>query len=379
MHPIPISRRSLLVGSAGFAAAMTSEPGAAADAVTPVADGELAWYDVSASGVEGRAWDDTASYYDRLPARAEQTVPAQVWALSRESAGMLARFETDATAIRVRYTLGSEMLARATMAATGSSGVDLYGRDDNGRDRWLGTARPESPWLRDLTVDYGLVSGLAPGRRLYTLHLPLRNQVLGLEIGVATDTAFTPTAPRTDPPIVFYGTSIMHGSCASRPGMAITAQVGRRLGRPTVNLGFAAAGRMDLPIADLLAELDPAAYVIDCLPNMNATQVAERTEPLVHRLRAARPDTPILLVEDRTLQYAWASPAAQEQHTERRQALHDAYRRLHTSGVKNLAYLKGDGLLGDDGEATTDGSHPSDLGMVRYTDAYVRALRPLIG
>lgn len=382
MRPTSVSRRGLLAGGAALAASTkvgTAAGGPSpAQASAPAAENELSWYDVSTWGVEGRAWADTASFYDRFPARAQEAVPEPVWQLSRESAGQLTRFSTDSPVVRVRYTLGDERITRATMAATGSSGVDLYARDDTGRDRWVSTARPESPWLTGLTVDYGLVSDLAPGPHDYTLHLPLRNQVLRLELGVAADATFTPVAPRTDKPIVFYGTSIMHGSCASRPGMAITAQVGRRLGVPTVNLGFAAAGRMDAPVVELLAELDPAVYVIDCLPNMNAAQVAERTEPLVRTLRQARPETPIVLVEDRTLQRAWLSPVTHDQHDVRRQALRDAFRRLRQEGVGHLRYLAGDDLLGDDGEATTDGSHPSDLGMVRYADAYERALRPLV-
>jgi len=83
-------------------------------------------------------------------------------------------------------------------------------------------------------------------------------------------------------------------------GMAYPAILGRRLDRPTLNLGFSGNGTMDLEVAALLAELDAAVYVIDCLPNMNASAVAERTEPMVRRLRSARPKAPIVLVEDRT-------------------------------------------------------------------------------
>src|SRR6185503_14185573 len=101
-------------------------------------------------------------------------------------------------------------------------------------------------------------------------------------------------------PIVFYGTSITQGGCASRTGMVHTAIIGRRFERPVINLGFSGSGKMDPSVVELLAELDPAVYVIDCLPNLNATGVTERTAPLVRMLRKARPATPILLVEDRS-------------------------------------------------------------------------------
>ena len=55
-----------------------------------------------------------------------------------------------------------------------------------------------------------------------------------------------------------------------------------------------------------------------------------------------------------------------------------AFENLEASGVKELYYLEGKDLLGDDGEATVDGSHPTDLGMLRYATAYEHALRPLL-
>ena len=101
-------------------------------------------------------------------------------------------------------------------------------------------------------------------------------------------------------PLVFYGTSITQGGCASRPGMVHTAILGRWLDRPVINLGFSGNGTMDPEMADLMAELDPALYILDCLPNINAAQVAKRVVPFVRTLRKARPETPILLVEDLT-------------------------------------------------------------------------------
>jgi len=187
-----------------------------------------------------------------------------------------------------------------------------------------------------------------------------------------------PLAPRPGKPLVFYGTSIMHGACASRPGMALPAILGRRFDRPTINLGFSGNGRMDPEMGDLLANLDPIAYCIDCLPNMQPQAVAERTVPLVRRLRQSRPETPILLVEGRFFTNAEFFQGKLDFHRKNHQALRDSFRGLVASGVKDLYYLAADDLLGHDGEAATDGSHPSDLGFLRYADAYEKALRPAL-
>jgi len=189
---------------------------------------------------------------------------------------------------------------------------------------------------------------------------------------------FEPVAPRTERPILFYGTSIAQGACAFRPGMAFTSMLGRRLNRPVVNLGFSGSGKMESEVGSLLAELDPCAYVIDCLPNMDHTMVAERAAPLVRQLRTAHPDTPILLVEDRSFANAPFFPFRQLHHRDSRAAFKAAYQELLDSGVEGVHYLHGEGLVGFDAEGTTDGSHPNDLGMFRYADAYEPVLRNML-
>ncbi|PTX91829.1 SGNH/GDSL hydrolase family protein [Opitutus sp. ER46] len=333
---------------------------------------ELDWHDVTTWGVEGRAWVDQTrrSWFDRLPASAEQTVTKHVWNLSRDSAGMMVRFKTDATSIHVHYLLTKDRLAMPHMPATGVSGVDLYARDEQGHWRWVQVARPGKQ-----EVKAELVKDLAPGYREYAAYLPLYNGVQSLAIGVPKGAKFEGLAPRTDKPIVFYGTSITHGACASRPGMVHTAILGRRFDRSVLNLGFSGNGKMDAAVGAFLTQVDAAVYVIDCLPNMNPALVAERTVPLVQQLRAAHPDTPIILVEDRRHTNSWILPATDKFHTENHAALKAQYERLQQDGVKHLYYIPGDALYGTDAEGSTDGSHASDLGFWRQADVMEPVIR----
>jgi len=367
-----LCRRSFLISAAAGSAAL------AVPALARGAQDAPAWHDVRDWGVEGKGWSDTSRYFDRFPARAEKSVPPPVWNLSRHSAGMLVRFETDSAAIHARWSLLKPALAMPHMPATGVSGLDLYARDAEGRDRWLAVAKPTQQMMELKLV--GPVDPLPEGRRRrYTLYLPLYNGTDSLEIGVDPKASFEPVPPRKEKPIVFYGTSILHGACASRPGMAFPSILGRRFNRPTINLGFSGNGRMEPEVGALLAELDPCLVAVDCLPNMTPDQVAERSGPLVRQLRRARPDTPILLVEDRSFTASPFLKGAREGHAARRAALKKTFAALEADGVKGLGYLEGEALLGDDGEAATDGSHPSDLGMVRYADAYEKVLRKLLG
>lgn len=363
-----MTRRSFLVSAAAGSAALLA--GARQEAAPQ-------WRDVRDWGVEGKGWTDTLRWFDRFPSKAEKSVPPPVWNLSRHSAGMLVRFATDAPVIHARWSVLNPTLALPHMPATGVSGLDLYARDEQGRDRWLAVGKPTAQKMEQKLA--GPVDPLPDRKkRLYTVYLPLYNGTESLEIGVDAAAAFEPVAPRKEKPIVFYGTSILHGACASRPGMAFPAILGRRFNRPTINLGFSGNGRMEPEVVALLAELDPCLYAIDCLPNMSAAQVAERAEPLVRQLRKARPDVPILLVEDRSFTSDPFLKGLRDGEAARRAELRQAHARLVADGVKGLGYLEGAAILGDDGEAATDGSHPNDLGMVRYADAYERELKKLL-
>ena len=113
---------------------------------------------------------------------------------------------------------------------------------------------------------------------------------------------------------------------------------------------------------------------------MNGRMVAERVAPFVERLRRAHPETPILLVEDRTYSDAFFVPSRRQRNEENRRELRRTCSRLKSEGVKRLYYLRGKRLLADDRDnlATVDGSHPTDLGFVRQADAFYEALRPIL-
>lgn len=360
--PQPSTNSTTVPNVAQLDPAMGTNPGTSA---------AVEWHDVTTWGIEGRGWVDQERkrWFDRFPAQAEGKVPPAVWSLSRDSAGMMVRFQTDATAIHTRYRLAKSSLAMPHMPATGVSGVDLYARDADGTWKWVQVTKPATQ-----SVDQLLISGLKAGLREYAAYLPLYNGVESLEIGVPTGASFTGLKPRAKP-MVFYGTSITHGACASRPGMVHTAILGRRLNRPVINCGFSGNGRMDASVGELLAGIDAAVYVIDCLPNMDPTLVAERTVPLVRQLRTACPNTPIVLVEDRRFANDWITPGKHRFHTENHAALKKAFKELKATGVKQLYYIPGDYLYGQDTEGSTDASHANDLGFMRQADVFEPVLR----
>jgi hypothetical protein len=107
---------------------------------------------------------------------------------------------------------------------------------------------------------------------------------------------------------------------------------------------------------------------------MSAAEVSERVEPFVRTVRKAHPETPIVMAEDRLYSNGTVLPGPRKHNADSHAALRLAYDHLMADGIKGLFYLPGAGQLGDDGEGTVDGSHPTDLGFLRMADAFAPVL-----
>ncbi|HRX86144.1 MAG TPA: SGNH/GDSL hydrolase family protein [Phycisphaerae bacterium] len=329
--------------------------------IPPTTDPSLDWVDARTLTIEGKGWEDTPTAYDRLPVEAEETVTPAVWSLSHDSAGIAIRFVTDSPRLAAQWNGGGGM---NHMAATGNSGLDLYQKTADG---WVfrGVGKPDTQHTTRVLSTSGPREPTE-----YLLYLPLYNPVTDLRIGIDRGSKIEPALarPAARKPLVFYGTSITQGGCASRTGMCHTAILGRWFDREVINLGFSGAGKMEMAMAELLGELDPAAYVLECLPNMTTDMVRDRVKSFVRYLRATHLDTPIVLVEN----------PHNPDNNPGNVALRDAYALLRAEGTANLYLLPGARQLAGPENGTVDGVHPTDLGFLRMAEAYVPTLEEVL-
>ena len=325
-------------------------------------ESDLIWYDARYLTIEGKGWEDTQRFYERLPARAENMVPEAVWNLSKHTAGICVRFMTDSKSVGAIWDGGGAMYH---MASTANSGLDLY-EQKQGKWKFVGVSRPKE--TRSLSV----MRKNGPGEMThYLLYLPLYNDVTELMIGVDPNASLLPAPERNrgdNLPIVFYGTSITQGGCAARCGMCHAALLGRWLDREVINLGFSGAGKMEPELAELVSELDACVYVFECLPNMTTEMVKERVEPFIKFVRGEHPATPILLVENPI--NAATNPGNAE--------LRKIYAKLLSEGVAELYYLKGEPQWAAPENETVDGSHPTDLGFYRMASVYLPVMQDIL-
>lgn len=332
--------------------------------------------------IDGTGWPaELKDSLQRLPGRAKSLVRPPVWGLSQQPAGLFLRFFSNATQIKVRYQISGNP-AMPHMPATGVSGVDLYSIDSDGN--WHYCAGKYS--FKD-TVEYNF-DKLSPSDRYhklgreFRLYLPLYKAASGLEIGTPDTCKFAFIPRMQEKPIVVYGTSIAQGACASRPGMAWTNILARKLDRPVINLGFSGNGRLEPELIDLINEIDAKVFILDCLPNMTTErftqpELQKRILEAVRGIRAKHPATPILLTEHAGYSEGFMVPTRQTYYQEANQSLQTAVDQLRFQDVKGLYTL----TLADinfDLDATVDGTHPNDYGMMRQAEAYERKLRMIM-
>ncbi len=201
------------------------------------------------------------------------------------------------------------------------------------------------------------------------LYFPLYNGIDKIAIGISNDAMLTCDYNPYSKPICIYGTSITQGGCASRPGMTYTAIIGRRLNREVINLGFSGNGKGEKEMAELMCELDVSMYVVDCLPNMNEQLVKERLEIFLTTLLKKDKNVPVLMVDNIEYQDSHIAIDRYERQTSTNGAMHKIVKNLMKSHQNLFLFNKSKKLLGNDGEGTVDGVHPTDLGFMRIANA----------
>jgi hypothetical protein len=309
--------------------------------------------------------------YDRLPASYKEIVREPVWDLSKHSSGLSIRFLSNSSVISARWEVLNNF-SMDHMPDTGIKGVDLYFKDN---DEWqyINTGVPVG-----FNNEYKLVENMDNELREYKVFLPLYDGIKNIEIGVDSLSYVKKPKSNEKKPIVFYGTSITQGACASRPGMAHTNIISRQLDRDVINFGFSGNGRMEESIANLISDSNPIFYVIECMPNMYPPDlVSSNTIPLIDTIRAKDSDTPIILVDLFTSPITALDKNAIRGTSEMNNALKYQYDKMINSGYNNIIYLETQSALGNDFEGTVDAVHFTDLGFIRYSDFLIKKFEEL--
>lgn len=312
--------------------------------------------------VYGAPWfqENSPDLY-RLPKRLEAIVRKPVWSLARDTSGVRIRFKSDCTMLGIRYT-NNDLSGMRNMHVFGQSGVDLY-TDGIYAGTAIHGASPE--------VEHFFFQNAPAQKREFVLYLPLYNGVTMQAVGVNPESVLEKSAPFARPePVVYYGTSITQGGCASRPGMSYPAILGRRLNLDFVNLGFSGNGLGEKELAEAMAEIDASCFVLDFMANHKDKESLEAVyEPFARILREKRPTVPLVLVTRIFDTRELPLTGGRERIETQREVIRQTAAKLINEGDRNITLVEGYDLLGPgQGDGLVDGTHPNDLGFQAMAD-----------
>lgn len=296
--------------------------------------------------------------FRRMPEAVAETVSGGVLRLHAHTTGGRVRFRTDSPYIAVSARLGERNLY-SHISTVGSAGMDLYLESSNRCIKCFIPPRAVEEHYESL-IDIKL-----EGVQDYTINLPLFAEVVSLHIGLAEGAQLLPPKPLPcGKKVVFYGSSITHGGCASRPGNSYEAMLARRFGFDYVNLGFSGNACAEDEIIAYIAGLDMDVFVYDYDHNARTLPHLENThEKMFRAIRAAHPNIPIVMM-CRPKYYV-------NKETARRiEIISATYNNAKAAGDNNVYLLTGPELMalcGEDG--LVDGTHPNDFGFASMAKA----------
>lgn len=331
---------------------------------------ELSFYNIESSPFCVHGIFKENGKFRRMPESAARAVNEGVYLLHTNTAGGRVKFKTNSPSISIKAKMPTICKA-SHFAFTGSSGFDLYVKSDNNTEQYLGSFVPPA----DITDGYeSRLETFFDKMREYTINFPLYSDVSELLIGIKKDADIEPSQSYLhSKPVVYYGSSITQGGCASRPGNSYQSRISRELDCDYINLGFSGSAHGEIKMAEYIAALDMSAFVYDYDHNAPDANHLENThKPFFDIIRKANPELPVIIL---------SSPkyCLNPEWQKRRNIIKNTYREAVSDGDKNTYFIDGKELMRyAQFDGTVDNCHPNDLGFYSMAKAITKYLKKVL-
>ena len=305
--------------------------------------------------------------FQRFPNKYKGSIRKEVWDLSENNAGISIQLKTNSRNLKLKWNVKLDFRMNH-MTDAGIKGLDVY-KHVNNQWQYLSTGLPNS------NENEHLIKFNDVNEKTLCFYLPLYDSIIDLDIGIDSD-SFLKFITNDNKPIVFYGTSITQGGCASRPGMAHTNIISRSTIHPCINLGFSGNGHLETEIGDILSKIDAKCFIIDCLPNVGISQIESNLTPLVMSIRKSDNGNacPIIFVEQPIMHDSYIDEVV----TEKNYILSKKVKECEQLGFKDIHLISQEGSLGLDHEATVDGVHYNDIGFQRFAKHMLNSIEKFL-
>jgi hypothetical protein len=314
--------------------------------------------------ITGFPWLEKDKVYRRMPLKPNYEITENVELLSDCTSGGQIRFKTDSNEIHIKVKLAG-VANMNHMPATGQCGFDCYIRFQSNN---------ELNYCNTTTYDHSkreyqcqLYKNHESILKEVVLNFPLYQGVEEVLIGIKNESSiYEPEKFKYDKKIVFYGTSITQGGCASRPGMSYTNILSRKLDANCINLGFSGSGCGEPALAHIISEIqDVGCLILDYEPNCVSTELFKITLPnFIKIFRDKHKTIPVLVVSRPPYAQDRFDQEALIARTERCEFQKNLVNCLRENGDSNTHFMDLGEALGENfQECTVDGEHPTDLGF----------------
>lgn len=304
--------------------------------------------------------------YERLEEEFAKSINEHVYHLGLANAGGRIRFKTDSSVIAV-YVKFSRVTRHDHFPLTGSAGLDLYADNE-----YQGTFRPPYDMKDSFDSSIDLFS---KEMRDITINMPLYSGISEISIGLEKDAVVEKGDEyRLPSPVLYYGSSITQGGCASRPGNSYQAIITRRLDIDHINLGFSGNAKGEKAMAHYIASIPMSAFVMDYDHNAPSVEHLEKThKPFYDIIRKANPTLPVVFVS------APKYKPNEEKWSQRRLVILDTYNKAKEAG-ENVYFVDGMHIFDKYAKdsATVDKTHPNDLGFMEMADNIGEVLKDIL-
>lgn len=316
--------------------------------------------------------------FKRMPDEAARGVSYAVERLARNTAGGRVRFMTNSKAVAIRAVMPT-VTRMSEMPLSASAGFDLFVEEPTMR-----IYRHAKTLIPPQDAEDGYVSRFEfpdSKPRYITIHFPLYCDVTSLEIGLNKNSELSEGLDyRSELPIVYYGSSITQGGCASRPGNAYENIVSRSLELDHINLGFSGSARGEDAIINYIKTLKMYAFISDYDHNSSVDGLKRTHKKLYEAVRETNPDIPYIIISKPDFDQTYEKPLSNyNEAIERRNVIFDTYRYARSIGDKNVFFIDGESIFrGNEDMATVDTVHPGDLGFKLMADAVAATIKKAI-
>lgn len=327
--------------------------------------------------------------YRRFPLNPKEPLSPAVEHHSSFTAGGQIRFSAEFSHLALKVKLSHRLYANTFITGVMHAGFDVYLSDGDGYYTLFDVTKFSISTPEEIKDSYTcFFAELDKKKYDVIINFPLGGGVEKVLVGIDKDsTPLPPPSFASDKRILFYGASIIHGYCASRPGMNVSNILSRWLNQEVINLAVNGSAKAERSEALAVREVNNVDWLIISTEGNcpSAEWLKEHLKEFLILYREKNPDVKIAVMSFMREARERFLRKSREIRLAKKQAQIDVVNELVKAGDKNIFFWNGDDIYTEEDilfngfsasdENTVDGLHKTDLGFFQMAKAIYKRIK----